>query len=107
MLDYSSDIVHNAAVRGPHLVINALHSLMTDTADITHDCNFHQTLQSHITISSMDTCLTGNLQSCKAAPIDFATLANRWMISPPKAKQTVQRTTQRGVQNCINPTLAR
>jgi hypothetical protein len=82
MLNYSGDIVRDAAVRGPHLVINALHSLTTVTADITHDCNFHQTLQSHVTISSMDTCLTGNLRSRKAAPIDFATLANRWIISP-------------------------
>ena len=107
MLDYSGHIVRDAAVRGPNLVINALHSLTTDTADITHDCNFHQVLQSLVTISSMDTCLTGNLRSRKTAPIDFATLANRWMISPAKAKQTVQRTTQRGVRTCINPTLAR
>ena len=107
MLNYSGDIVRDAAVRGPGLVINALHSLTIDTADITHDCNFHQVLQSHVTISSMDTCLTGNVRSRKTAPIDFATLANRWMISPAKAKQTVQRTTQRRVRTCVNPTLAR
>ena len=106
MLDYSGNIVRDAAVRGPNLVINALHSLTTDTADITHDCNFHQVLQSLVTISSMDTCLTGNLRSRNTVPIEFAT-ANRWMISPAKAKQTVQRTTQRGVRTCINPTLAR
>jgi hypothetical protein len=33
MLDYSGDIVRDAAVRGPSLVINALHPLVTDTAD--------------------------------------------------------------------------
>ena len=107
MLDYSGNIVRDAAVRGQSLVINALHSLTTDTADITHDCNFHLVLQSHVTISSMDTCLTGNVRSRKTAPIDFMTLANRWMISPAKAKLTVQRTTQRGVRTCVNPTLAR
>ena len=62
MLDYFGDIVRDAAVRGPSLVINSVHSLTTDTADITHNCNFHQVLQSHVAISSMDTCLTGNVQ---------------------------------------------
>jgi len=37
MFDYSGDIVRDAAVRGPNPVINALHSLMTDTADPTHE----------------------------------------------------------------------
>jgi hypothetical protein len=94
-------------VRGPNLVVNALNSLTTDTADITHNCNFHQVLQSHVTISSMDSCLTGNVRLRKTAPSDSMTLANRWMISLAKAKQTVQRTTQRGVRTCVNPTLAR
>jgi hypothetical protein len=90
MLDYSGNIARDAAVRGPNLVINVLHSLTTDTADITHDCNFHQVLQSLVTISSMDTCLTGNLQSRKTAPIDFATLANRWMISTARGTNVFQ-----------------
>ena len=106
MIDYSGHIVRDAAVRGPNLVINALNSLTTDTADITHDCNFHQVLQSHVTISSMDTCLTGNVRSRKTALIDSTTLANRLMVFPAKAKQTVQRTTQRGVRTCVNPMLA-
>ena len=107
MIDYSGHIARDAAVRGPNLVINALNSLTTDTADIAHDCNFHQVLQSHVTMFSMDTCLTGNVRSRKTAPIDSMTLANRWMISPAQTKQTVQRTTQRGVRTCINPTLSR
>ncbi len=61
MIDYSSAIVRDAAVRGPDLVINALHSLTTDLADITHDCNFIQVLLSHINISSMDTSLNGHI----------------------------------------------
>ena len=76
MIDYSGNIVRDAAVKGPHLVINALHSLTTDLADITHDCNFHQVLQSHVTISSMDTCLNGHVRTRKTAPIDFTTLAS-------------------------------
>jgi len=109
MLNYSGAIVNDAAVRGPHLVINSLFSFTTDTADITHDCNLHRVLRSHVTISNMDSHLTqtNDIRSRKSAPIDYATLANRWMISPAKAKQTVQRTTQRGVRTCVNPTLAR
>jgi hypothetical protein len=37
MVDHSGAIVRDAAVRGPDLVINALHSLTTDLANILHD----------------------------------------------------------------------
>jgi hypothetical protein len=37
VIDHSGAIVRDAAVRGPNLVINALHSVPTDLADITHD----------------------------------------------------------------------
>jgi hypothetical protein len=107
MTDHSGAIVRDAVVRGPDLVISALHSLTTDLADILHDRNFHQVLLSHVHISSMDTSLNGHIQKHKTAPIDHMTLASRWMISPEKAKQTVQRTTQCGVRTCLNPTLAR
>ncbi len=50
MTDHSGAIVHDAAARGPDLVINALHSLPTDLADILHDCNFHRVLLSHVNI---------------------------------------------------------
>ncbi len=89
MIDYSGAIVYDAAVRGPDLVINALHSLTTDLANITHDCNFIQVLLSHINISSMDTNLNGHMQTRKTALIDYTTLASQWMISPEKAKRTV------------------
>jgi hypothetical protein len=35
------------------------------------------------------------------------TLAARWMITPERAKKTVQLTMQRGVHTCLNPTLVR
>jgi hypothetical protein len=41
MTDISGAIVHDAAVRGPSLVIIELHSFATNTADVMHDCNFH------------------------------------------------------------------
>ena len=61
MIDYFGTIVRDAAMRGPDLVINALHSLTTDLANITHDCNFIQVLLPHVNISSMDTSLNGHI----------------------------------------------
>jgi hypothetical protein len=107
MTDYSGAIVRDAAVRGPDLVVSALHSMTTDLADILHDRNFHQVLLPHVHISSMDTSPNGHIRTRKTASIDHLTLASRWKISREKARQTVQRTTQRGVRTCLNPTLAR
>ncbi len=42
----------------------------------------------------------------QTAPIDFMTLAARWIIAPERVKKTVQLTTQRGVCTCLNPMLA-
>jgi hypothetical protein len=106
MTNHSGAIVRDAAVRGPDLVISALHSLTTDLADILHDSNFHQVLLSHVHISSMDTSLNGHIRTRKTAPIDHMTLTSRWMISSEKTKQTDQRTTQHGVRTCLNPMLA-
>ncbi len=107
MMDYSGNIVRDAAMRGPKLILHELQSLITDLADLTHDCNFHQVLTSHVVVSSIDASLSRHVQLRKTAPIDFMTLAGRWMITPDRAKKTVQRTTQRGVCTCLNPTLAR
>jgi hypothetical protein len=64
MMDYSGNIIHDAAVRVqvPTLILNELQSLTTDLADITHDCNFHQVLTSHIVVSSINTSLSGHVQ---------------------------------------------
>ncbi len=55
MMDYSGSIVCDAAVRGQvtTLIVNELQSLTTDMADMTHACNFHQVLTSHIVVSSV------------------------------------------------------
>ncbi len=106
IMDYSSNIVHDAAVRGPKLILNELQSLTTDLADLMHDCNFHQVLTSHVVVSSVNASLSGHMGLRKTALIDFMTLAGRWMIAPYRAKKTVQCTTQRGVRTCLNPMLA-
>jgi hypothetical protein len=109
MMDYSGSIVHDAAMRGqvPTLIVNELQSPTTDLADMMHDCNIHQVLTLHVVVSSVDTSPSGHVQSRKAAPINFMTLAARWMIAPERAKKTVQLTTQCGVHTCLIPTLAR
>ncbi len=107
MMDYSGNIVRDAAIRGPQLILNELQSLTTDLADLMHDRNFHQVLTAHIVVSSINSSLSGHVRSCKSAPIDFMTLAGQWMIAPDHTKKTVQRTMQWGVRTCLNPTLAR
>jgi hypothetical protein len=107
MMDYSGNIVHDAAVWGPQLILNELQSLTTDLADLTHDCDFHQVLTAHVVVSSVNSSLSRHVRLCKSAPIDFMTLAGRWMITPDHAKKIVQQTTQRGVCICLNPMLAR
>jgi hypothetical protein len=77
MMDYSGNIICDAAMRGPKLILNELQSLTTDLADLTHDCNFHQVLTAHVVVSSVDSSLSEHLQSRKTAPIDFMTLAGR------------------------------
>jgi hypothetical protein len=92
MMDYSGNIVSGATVRGQvlTLIFNELQLLTTGMADMAHDCNFHLVLTSHIFISSTDASLSGHVRSRKTAPIDFTTLATRWMIAPDHAKKTVQ-----------------
>ena len=58
-------------------------------------------------ISSVDTNLTGHMRTRAHAPIDFWTLAARWITSPVQAQLTIARTTQRGDWTCLNPTIAR
>jgi hypothetical protein len=107
MTDHTSQIKHEAANRGPSLVVSEFHSYANDPVDVFHDCNFHQVLTSHVVVSSADTTLNGHIVSRMTTPIDSLTLAARWMISLARAKQTALRTTQRGVRICVNPTLSR
>ncbi len=77
MMDYSGNIVRNAAARGSQLILNELQSLTTDLADLMHASNFHQVLTAHVVVSSIDSSLSGHVRLRKSAPIDFMTLAGR------------------------------
>jgi hypothetical protein len=108
MMDYSSNIVCDAAMRGqvPKLIVNELQSLTTDMADMMHDCNFHQVLTSHVVVSSVNASLSGHMRLRKTVSIDFMTLATRWMIALDCTKKTVQMTMQWAMRTCLNPMLA-
>ncbi len=99
MMDYSRNIVCDAAMRGqvPTLIFNELQLLTTEMADMTHNCNFHQILTSHAVVSSIKASLRGHMRSCKTTPIDFMTLATRRMIALDCPKKTVLLTVQQGV----------
>jgi hypothetical protein len=75
MMDYSGNIVRDAAMRGPKLILYELRSLTTDLADLMHDCIFHQVLTAHVFVSSVNSSLSGHVQLRKTASIDFMTLA--------------------------------
>jgi hypothetical protein len=64
MMDYSGNIVCDAAVRGqyPTLIVNELQLLTTDIADMMHDCNFHQVSTSHVIVSNIVASLSGHMQ---------------------------------------------
>ncbi len=71
MMIYSGNIVHDAAMRGPNLILNEFQSLTTDLADLTHDCNFHQVLAAHVLVSSVNSSLSGHVRLRKTASIEL------------------------------------
>ena len=115
MRDYKGNLHRrDTEARGPLMVINSMscNSLSCDAADITADENFGHVLESNVNISSANvvkdsTSRYGNIESKKGKQVDYATLAKRWGISPDKAKQTVLKTTQRGVRSVLHPSLSR
>ena len=109
MIDHAGQVVDRTVLRGRNatLIINTLASSAKTVAHVTDNNNFYRVLTSHIMISSVDTNLTGHMRTQAHAPIDFRTLAARWMISPEQAQQTIAWTTKRGVRTCLNPTIAR
>ncbi len=105
MMDYSGNIIRDAAMKGqvPTLIVNELQLLTFDLADMTHDCNFHQVLTSHVVVSSVDASLSGHMRSCKAVPIDFMTLAAWWMIALEHAKKDCTTDFTAGCMHLLEP----
>ena len=103
MIDHRGEFVPRVADDAPKMVINSLSSF-TPLADITDNDNFASVLQSKVNVSATS---SGVIHSSQKKPVDAPTLARRWMIPEARAKQTVRRTTQRGVRDLVNPTLSR
>ena len=96
----------------PHWKLSPV-SLQYET-DITDDENFGVALEAtrqvmlvrtNLSPETYDICQvrTGKRQGA----VDYDTLAHRWQIPLHKARNTVQRTTQRGVRTVLHPTLSR
>jgi hypothetical protein len=109
MVGYDGHVYVRSTLRGrlEKLVINSLVSTSHPAADVTSDGNLFCVLSSYVMISGVDMNSTGHLTTKAKAPIDFRTLAARWMISPQQAQKTITVTIQRGVRKCLNPNIAR
>jgi hypothetical protein len=84
--------------------------MTTDAADITNDENFGIALEQHVTVSvaALDTTKTAPcwIHSKAGKLVDAETLTKNWLIPAMCAARTVDKTTQRGVQTMLNPTLS-
>ena len=96
----------NLSVRGTSLMISSVsHSTTECTANIVDDLNFAQVLESNVThsLSEFNTLITtGSFNKNSRQPIDYVTLANHWNISKDRARQTIDKTTQRGVRTVLH-----
>ena len=84
------------------------------TADESNDDCLGVALGATVQVSLARTCSTteaydvcGIHTGKRSGAVDHVTLANRWQISLEKARNTVERTTQRGVRTVLHPTLSR
>ena len=109
LADPRGEAMSDPTARGRELVINQVTtSVCLDAADVTHDDNFAAVLESniHVNVSEISNSTTryGNIKSKRGNRVDAETLARRWNIDPAKAKNTIKRTTQRGVRSLMHPT---
>ena len=86
------------------LVINSLSSLSTLIADITNDDKFASMLENKIQVSAIK---SGNVNSNQGKAVDALYLSKGRMISPERSKNTVRKTTQRGIRIVMNPQMSR
>ena len=68
--------------------------------DITEDDNFASVLNKKVQVSAIQ---SGNVNYNQDKAVDALSLAKQWMISPDRAKNTVQKTTQCGILKVMNP----
>ena len=103
MLDVRGDIVKFDDGDGEFsLIINSLSTHhATPSADITDDDNFGTVLINQVQVSSAHS--NGKVRSQQGKAVDAQTLAKRWMIPLDRARNTILKTTQRGVRTVLHP----
>ena len=72
--------------------------------DITEDDNFASVLNNKVQVSAIQ---SGNVNYNQGKAVDALSLAKQWMISPDRAKNKVQKTTQCGIRMVINLQISR
>ena len=102
MLDHQGQISIPATARGPVFDSAVVtYSLAYDATDVMENDNLVTALESQIQISLV---LIGTVRKLSIEPI---VLAKRWGITPEKAQNTIQATTQRGIHTMLYPSLSR
>ena len=93
----------------PNLYIRAI-SLSVPQYDISEDDNLGNVLMNTVqvlaierAISTAQTTKIGNVTSTQGKSVDAHDLARRWMIPIDRAKRTVKKTSQRGIQKLLHP----
>ena len=118
-MDFRGTVVDGETTeRGPSMVISQV-SLGVDAIDISSDDNFGLALEGNINVSNeFDAAATNEMEtkhkimrvgtsnSKRSLAINHDMVQDRWGIHPSVAKNTVERTTQRGVRiSCPHPSL--
>ena len=92
------------------MIISVSHSITECAANIADDLNFLQAIEYHVirSLSKFNTLITtGSFNKNSRQPIDYVTLANSWNIFQDRARQKIDKTTQRGVRTVLHLSISR
>lgn len=92
---------HVGDVTRGRMLINSV-SCSYQSVDFTDDNNFSGALERSVNVCRVKT----NISRGRRA-IDETTLAEKWMVSPEIARQTLSRTTRRGIRTTSDSTMSR
>ncbi len=109
MVDYRGCLIVKLSTdpHSPDMAVNSVVSVFYMVIDITDNENFASILDHHVMVDMTTAVQTAHLTLSQwKLAIDSDMQAWRWGIPSHKAKRTVQQTTQCGVRNIANPTLA-
>ena len=97
------------ALWDPNIYIRAIYSSVPQS-DISDDDNLGNVIMDEVQVSAIahaistsQTTKTGNATSTQGKFVDAHDLARRWMIPIDRAKQTLNKTSQRGIRKVLHP----